>query len=378
MANELGDKGKIYKTQLGNFTQEQGSIYVSDTVRREDFVIPAEFSKTGAEIDLRSVLNRNTVVYTEQDALTGAKFEVEAGEDSRKMSTAYLNSISLTTVFANATTMYGQDALGLARFAMSNSDRGPSAIRTNERGGGFLQITTQDPAEYLAEFVGVDLKNLNVTEGQIKAWIPSVMAHEAYHLKDDRPREGSHLPLEIEADFGSLRDQFNAEYKTFITDTQALTSLNNIGERDDHATHIWAEEYKIDAITKKPVMPTLDEIDKIELAPASIKAVMQERISAAWPEASKGMIGSIIDVPAQKYGALKVLREQGAFDEIPFGNEFVDKYISAAERLYTPEYRAESNIDKFKELLNPAGANPPAMQNAATVQPVMAPAAPGA
>lgn len=333
---------KVYHTLVGNFTEAAGKVYISETVNKADLIVPAQFAKNGQDTPLE--LMPNTVVLTEKEAKLGEVIERQLKFDSnfKENATSYLNDISLISSFANAS-MGGADGIATTRSGLSAADWGPSALQSNSKGSGFLQMTTQDSKSYLKDFITVDLENTNIQPAYIQAWAASVAAHELYHLKDSHLGKASVLAGEIEADHGSLKQVFNKDYKDFVMDMQALRSINFIVPQDDHATHIWSEEYD------SGLMPTVQEDKEIMGAPQAIRNRAMNVLDKVYPDNTWTEVEALFSDPQGKYATLKVLREKDAFADIPFANEFVDKYLTAAERRYKAEYLEGSDVDKFRQ-----------------------------
>ncbi|MGZ9097684.1 MAG: hypothetical protein ACXW30_05245 [Micavibrio sp.] len=292
--------------------------------------------------------------------------------------TSYFNGLSLVSSFANANQINNinqidqepdvtrqsptLEGMAVVESDMSGENAGAFARQTNAISGGLVHLTTDSAEDDLAGFTGVgDIESLNVPKAYIEAWRPSIAAHELRHLQDrSLSNESSRHVLigEIEADHGSLRQYFNQDYNNFVMDMQALRSLNVIASVDDHATHIWTEEYG------DGLKPTELEAQNIMSAPQKIyeRTVMQT--SEAFPETPRADIENALEDTGQRYAAFKALRERGAFNDIPNGNEFVDKYLAASERRYSAEILSNAPVDDLRE----AYRQGPQMANMAPAQ----------
>jgi hypothetical protein len=183
----------------------------------------------------------------------------------------------------------------------------------------------------LQEFSGVDYKHLNIPQDYKGAFQTYVLAHEISHLSDgikaeDMPNVYQRMRSEIHADNHTLNTYFNEGFKEFVLDLRAMNSLNNTarnGIDESYAMHIWSEEFK----EGRALIDS--EAKNISEAPQ----LLDERLN---DELDDRGLSKITD-PAELYAAYKVMREQGKFDDIPYGNEYVDKYLAANERLVKPE-----------------------------------------
>jgi hypothetical protein len=217
-----------------------------------------------------------------------------------------------------------------------------------DNGSGFVYVTpdlgdTTVPDDLQQEFggetnnvlfqeiSGVDYKNLNISQDYSDAFQTFLLAHEISHLSDDVntesiPYDYQHMRTEIYADNHALNTYFNDNYKQFVFDLRAMNSLNNTGpsgEDESYAMHIWSEEF-----AEGRALTDAEAYD-IAKAPKRLNERLKDEL------ADRGL--SEITDPAERYAAYKLMREQGAFDDIPYGNEYVDKYLAANERLMKPE-----------------------------------------
>jgi hypothetical protein len=117
------DDKKTFRTSIGNFVQREDEVFIADTVNPQNLIVPAEYSNTGKDQELR--IKPNAVIYSGIEtnmsrALEGGKpLSYESSKlPSSGLATKYLNDISLVMTFAKAYGDHGQ--LSMTRRVMSD------------------------------------------------------------------------------------------------------------------------------------------------------------------------------------------------------------------------------------------------------------------
>lgn len=352
-----------YTTALGNFVEDPNrpGVYISTEIDQSEFIVPANVSQTGQDTPLN--ISPNTVFITPNNGENASRYEFSMRIDQVRGTpegsrgsvnpnldrTAYLNNVSLLASLSNSSGFqYGILSAGgatgsenqapdtlqpvrIALVASANEEMGPFALVTNSNGGGIINLSDGDPEKLLVELTGVpSIEHLNIPEGYIEALPSFVAGHEVKHLNSERQpgrvlEDWETYTHEIKGDHATLQRYFNSDYALFINDIRALSSINR-GQRDDHATHIWSEEFA------QGILPTKEQAELIMIAPEQINEILDNNII------DEDIDASIDQNPAERYIYLSSLKSSGTFNDLfsrnPYAEEFLDKYFAAAERRY--------------------------------------------
>ncbi|MGE4313152.1 MAG: hypothetical protein AB7E85_02625 [Pseudobdellovibrionaceae bacterium] len=322
------DQEEDYRPQ---FHLQRPGVIVSNDVTREDMVIPASVSATGQEQPI--LLPDNTIVLTTRDE-TYIK-EAMGDPDSATYANvlSYLSSSggfpldTLTKVF----TSHAQSTMG----PMARMDNMPDGTRARLIEVTGHQRETLDPLLYGGV---IDRENINIPENFKEAFPSFVTAHELVHT--DEPVDGDMSGYvaagvatagEFKADREALK-QFSPEFGQFIYDVRALTALNSAFS--PHPTDTTHSSF-IELQTDENGEVADEEYTDVANAPNAIRAATEDMIN----KLNLTDVDSEIEIsPDQaRYAALKLGRQLGVYDDIPYGNQFVDRYLEAGERLLKPE-----------------------------------------
>jgi hypothetical protein len=362
------ESNEEYTTRFGNFVEDPSrpGVFLAEEIDQSELVVPASVSRTGQDIPLN--VSPTTVFITPDNGERALPYEesIEGTPEGSGNSTsldrvAYFNNLSLVASFANSSGYPSQiqragvnptspviDPLQPVRIALagSNAGIGPFALVTNNNGGGIINLGDGDTDMLVARFVSVpNIASLNLTQSEIDGLGSFVVGHEIKHLNDGRVAGRSYedwetYRAEVNGDHDTLNTYFNDDFAQLVMDMRALGSLNNFGfmdvEMDDHATHIWSEEFRTG------VMPTEEQANKIMAAPNLINSELESRL-----DSDQDIIESMYMFPAERYIYLATLHAEGAFaeqqSENEYVNEYLDKYIDAAERRYPSEQIDEAS-----------------------------------
>ena len=319
-------ESRITHTAIGDFEEIQNGVRVSSRVDRTQLQVQAEVSNTGAVIDLSFA--PNTVIISTQDR---EAFTAKA-QDKENLP-AMREGLSLLSEWAKAVAPGSTTpAARVVRDFVSPNDEGFKVSRYN---GGFIIRTDADATRNLLGATGLNDINELRPEAAAYAHSFSVFAtdHELHHFNGADTKTG--LGEEIRADFGALRDHFNKPFQDFAMDMRAIGALNNMVKdkddkliRDDHHTHIWTEE------SGSGALPDESQEKAIMDAPLLIQQRAIEYFSQA-SDMTPSAVEQNLSNTAARLATYRTLREVGAFNDIPYANEFVDKYIQAADRRYS-------------------------------------------
>lgn len=127
---------------------------------------------------------------------------------------------------------------------------------------------------------------------------------------------------------------------------------------DDHATHIWSEEI---ASGRLPTDQQAEEIGRaVPAIQARAFAILRDgmvRLDHEEPDTADYLTSNLLGGTGTgtRYQAYKALRDIGAFDDIPYGNEFVDKFLKAGDRWYADDIKRSGDPVSLRKIAE-AGA----------------------